>query len=851
MKKTYFLTVIAICFAIIFCQSQTATEQIQKFSNRTNAKITYNSNTETVSFIKFPSNSAYKISGEKPTSKALNFVEDSQLFGNLKSSDFSVEKSSTDKYGQTHITLLQKHNGIPVFDGRLKFHFNSSQDITSINGKYLPQIKVNAIPTLNKEAANLNAITAIKNQNLNGSGAPLFVQKNELVIFTKGIEKGQTTSQHLAYHIEVRNNVDVREYLFIDATNGEVIEQFTGIAHALDRIIYEENTSTIAWQEGDAFPGSLTIWQQNEVEASEHTYNFFNNAFGYISYDGADAQMITINNNPNIQCPNANWNGFSANYCDGTASDDVIAHEWGHAYTEYTSNLIYAWQSGAINEAYSDIWGETIDLLNNYEDADDDQSLRNGCGSSDRWRMGEDASAFSGAIRDMWNPTCNGDPGKVTDAQYHCESTDSGGVHINSGVPNHAYVLLVDGGNYNGFTINSIGFTKAAHIFWRAQSQYLTQTSNFVDLADALETSAQDLIGINLEGLSTTNAAAGLSGEIITNADVQAVMDAILAVEMRTNPSTCNFQPILSASAPPCEASSTNPIFREDWESGTDGWSFRQVPTNPATWETRDWTLVSNLPENRNGNGIFGIDPINGNCQTDLENGIIRLESPLITIPNYASGITELFFNHYVATEPTWDGGNVKYQLDGGAWEVIPTSAFTTNPYNGSLNTTAQGNDNPMQSEDAFTGTDEGQNKGSWGTSIVDLSQIGVTANSTLKLRFELGTDGCNGRDGWYLDEIAVYNCNFALSVKDFDNLASAISIYPNPSKGIFNLKKSSQVDLEKASIFDINGRLIKTINLKTMNTETQFNINNATPGLYFVEIYSEKGKHTFKVLKN
>ena len=75
--------------------------------------------------------------------------------------------------------------------------------------------------------------------------------------------------------------------------------------------------------------------------------------------------MVTINNNPGINCPNANWNGTSANYCDGTASDDVVAHEWGHSYTEFTNNLIYAWQSGAINEAYSDIWGETIDLLNN------------------------------------------------------------------------------------------------------------------------------------------------------------------------------------------------------------------------------------------------------------------------------------------------------------------------------------------------------------------------------------------------------------------------------------------------------------------------------------------------------
>ena len=74
--------------------------------------------------------------------------------------------------------------------------------------------------------------------------------------------------------------------------------------------------------------------------------------------------MITVNNDPRIACPNANWNGFTTNYCTGVTGDDTVAHEWGHAYTESTSGLIYQWQAGAMNEAYSDIWGETVDMLN-------------------------------------------------------------------------------------------------------------------------------------------------------------------------------------------------------------------------------------------------------------------------------------------------------------------------------------------------------------------------------------------------------------------------------------------------------------------------------------------------------
>src|SRR5690606_17500073 len=157
----------------------------------------------------------------------------------------------------------------------------------------------------------------------------------------------------------------------------------------------------------------------------------------------------------------------------------VIAHEWGHAYTEYTSGLIYAYQSGAMNEAFSDIWGETIDLLNNYEDDDDDQSLRTSCNSSDRWRMGEDATAFGGAIRDMWNLCCNRDPGKLTDRQFYCGEGDGAGVHSKSGIPNHTYAPLAVGGTYNWETIIGIGSTKAAHIFSSTQGEYLTASTDF------------------------------------------------------------------------------------------------------------------------------------------------------------------------------------------------------------------------------------------------------------------------------------------------------------------------------------------------------------------------------------
>ncbi len=90
-----------------------------------------------------------------------------------------------------------------------------------------------------------------------------------------------------------------------------------------------------------------------------------------------------------------------------------------------------------------------------------------GTDASTRWLLGEDDTAvgLTGALRDMFDPPCYFNPGKVTDAFYGCGTADAGGVHNNSGVPNHAYALIVDGGTYNGQTITGIGLTKAAHIY--------------------------------------------------------------------------------------------------------------------------------------------------------------------------------------------------------------------------------------------------------------------------------------------------------------------------------------------------------------------------------------------------
>ena len=847
MKKTLSIA-LALGYLCSFAQES---KQLAKLKKETNANVTISNSTSNPNFILFGNANALQLKSSGAKAKTAEFLSENFQAFNLKSiNDLVFVEEITDNYGLKDVIYRQQHQGIPVYDGILKFHFNGKEELSSINGNAISNIKVNSTPDISAAEAGNIAKSIVAKQDLNKSNTPLQTAKSNLLIFPKNLVQGGAVTSYLAYEVEVTNKVDVREFLFIDAHTGELVEQFTGI-HPIERKLYETNTNAanLKWKEGDVFPGALSIWQQNEVTTSEHVYNFFKNAFGYVSYDAADHTMITVNNDPTISCPNARWNGTYAGYCDGTATDDVIAHEWGHAYTEYTSGLIYQYQSGALNESYSDVWGETIDLINNYQDEGENLSVRttSSCTGSQRWKMGEDATAFGGAIRDMWNPNCNGDPARVLDSNYYyCGTADSGGVHTTSGVTNHLYALLVDGGTYNGYTMTPLGFVKAAHLWWRAQKNYLTATSDFANFADALEAAANDLMGINLQGLSTTGTAAGLSGQIINASDLQNVKNGILAVQLRSSPATqCNYQPILQAVPDLCATATSNPLFKETWENGLGNWTVTNVPTNAASWEVRNWAVKDNLPKGRTGKAVFGVDPINGNCTTSLQNGILRIESPQITFPTFTAGKYEMAFNHYIATESTWDGGNIKYSLNGGAWTLLPITAFTQNPYNSAL--AASGSDNPLKGQRAFTGTDGGSLGGSWGQSVIDLSKIGVTSGSNLKIRFEMGTDGCNGIEGWYVDEIYVYNCA-TLAVEDAQK-QNGIQVYPNPTSGFVTIQNSKNSNLKDVEIYNVAGQLIQRFNVNNAKNAS-LDMSQLLNGTYILKVNSETESNSVKVIK-
>jgi len=341
-----------------------------------------------------------------------------------------------------------------------------------------------------------------------------------------------------------------------------------------------------------------------------------------------------------------------------------------------------------------------------------------------RWLMGEDSWVFGGAIRDMWSPTCYGDPGKVSDAQYVCSSDDSGGVHSNSGVPNHGYALLVDGGTYNDIPVTGIGLTKAAAIYYKAMTDYQTPVSGFADHGDSLEAACADLTGKAIHKLSTDPNDSQIATVKISSADCTQVHAMTQAIELRLDPtSECDWHPILDPNAPePCGADFIeNEVYSEDFEDGLDGWT--RSGENPFGGPTFDWeakasTPGEELPEGHTGHVAFGPAPDAGAC----------------------------------------DGSNVRMSVNGGAFEVIPASAFTFNGYNADMRP-APGNTSPLAGQPGFTGTNPGSPFGSWGESQIDLVAAGAAVGDTIQLQFAIGRDGCGGVEGWYVGNVNNVDC--------------------------------------------------------------------------------------------
>lgn len=680
-----------------------------------------------------------------------------------------------DELNQRHTTFEQVHGGVPVFSGMLKVHQNDRGEVLAINGDFHPvAAKLGTVPTIPQAAAEAAVLA-----DYNAGTAVL--EEAQLVIVDPGWYGDRPRGARLAYYFVVADEtVPLREALFVDAHTGQVLDAWSLLLEARNRLVYNGNggtslPGTLARSEGQA-PVASPADVNRAYDYAGDVYDYYFRGHSRDSIDGAGMNMVLTVNSNYPPCPNAQWNGLQMIFCDGTVTDDVTAHEIAHGVTQNTANLIYQNQSGQLNESYSDIFGELIDLFNGNAAApgapgvgwpahptgpgqDTPNNLRTDCsfapGYSDgvRWLVGEDATAFGGAIRDMWDPTCAGDPDRNYSPLQTCNPADGGGVHSGSGIGNHAFAIVTDGKNFNGHNVTGIGAIKAGAVWYRALSIYLTPASDYADAYYALTQAASDLIGTTpndpLTGLP--------GGSAFTAFDAAQVDAAAQAVEINTD-GACGATVDILDPTPPDICTPRTAIFSDDFEGGVNGWTVA-VAGGPDT--PYNWVQQGTLPFGRAGTAWF-CDDLDDGCAGADETAVHQLTSPVINIPAQIGSVT-MRFTHYLATEPGYDGGNVKYRVNGGAWTLLPAAAFTFNEYNTTLYTGSS--TNPLAGESAWSGAG-----GQWGTSLVDLTSL-VTAGGTLQIRFEFGKDYCNGVDGWYVDDFEIYMCTCATSADCADGV--------------------------------------------------------------------------------
>ena len=470
----------------------------------------------------FFNTSSLPTSSGNPADKALDVIGQLSTQLGVNKSDMVIKKTEVDMAGSAHVRFNQTYKGLPVEFAALTVHFNPAGLNSNVSGYSVSNIRLDT-SSANMDLRRLTSIATINTAKLRQADINMLsVSSTGLVVFNTGALKGLDEKNVLAYKVNVvGEDPAVNEDVYIDAQNGHVLASLTHIMDAKNRTIYNVNNkrsltgATLARVEGQAATGDLDVDQAYDF--SGDTYDFYQRAYGRDSIDGQGMDIKSYVHYK-VGYQNAYWSGSYMVYGDGFTVDDVAGHELTHGVTQYTAALVYSYQSGALNESMSDIFGEVVDQIN----------AKGTDTAAVKWLMGEDIPSI-GAIRSMANPPAYGDPDKVSSTYYYCGTSDNGGVHTNSGVPNKLFYLMSDGGSFNGFNITPLGLTKAAAIHYQNLSYYLSANSQFTDHATGLTQSCKDLIGAPLKVITT----GAVSSEVISQADCDAANVAMSAVELK------------------------------------------------------------------------------------------------------------------------------------------------------------------------------------------------------------------------------------------------------------------------------------------------------------------------------
>jgi Zn-dependent metalloprotease len=252
--------------------------------------------------------------------------------------------------------------------------------------------------------------------------------------------------------------------------------------------------------EGD--PPSSDTAVNEAYDGAGTTYEFYRDVYERNSIDGNGLELVSSVHYGN-RYENAFWDGAQMVYGDGggqlfnegafTHALDVIGHELTHGVTQYTAALQYRGQPGALNESFSDVFGVLVKQFAAKQEADDDEQ---------KWLIGAGSLVpkWGRALRSMKAPgtAWQGDQQPATMDDYvnlpddNDPSNDNGGVHINSGIPNHAFYLAAT-------ALGGYAWERVGRVWYVTLTDKLGPSSQFTDAATATVEVARELFGDDVE----------------------------------------------------------------------------------------------------------------------------------------------------------------------------------------------------------------------------------------------------------------------------------------------------------------------------------------------------------------
>jgi thermolysin len=479
---------------------------------------------------------------EEALPDALDRVDAMLTAGEL---DVSAVQQDTMLGGRAVERLGQFYEGLPVFGAQVVRQMDG-RSIISITGRLYDPWEIDTTPSISPQRANEAAVAAT---------APQAEIHGETTLGVLPVEGGYRLVYHVEVRGRwtVRDvYVDAESGEIVRSINGIhsqlTIGQGNGVFGGLKKLSVNQTTS--AYQAADRlrpgqsvthdFRGNFTrldlffdtfIFFNSDIATdSDNTwddgatvdthvyhgwvYDYYFNRFGRRGMDDRNIQVDgivhplarsqatsrpsdivgTFINNAFYCCDGlllyGDGDGRIFNFLAGGL--DVVAHEWTHGVTDFSSKLIYQDESGALNEAFSDIMAAAVEFYY--------YPLGGGRESSD-WLIAEDVFlGIPGYLRSLNNPIAAGEPDHYSLRRYIGTTTDDGGVHFNLTIATHAFYLAVAGGRnrISGINVAGVGFNnieRMERIFYRAFTMLMAPNSRFSDARLATLQAAADLYG--------------------------------------------------------------------------------------------------------------------------------------------------------------------------------------------------------------------------------------------------------------------------------------------------------------------------------------------------------------------